>query len=391
MIFGVGLLHNETIESYTWLLQKFLQAHNGRQPLLVLTDQDCAMKQAVSNVFDKSHHQLCMWHIVQKIPSKIKGDNLTNIEIKEKFHKLVWNVYTKPETFEHRWNSFIAEYELESHKWLTEMFSIREQWIPGYFRETPMCTLMKTTSRCESANHMFKADSSAHNTVVQFMLCYDTSIDGLRNKQRELCNHTETTNPEKYKTSYRIERHANVVYTRKIFYEVQKEIFNGTEFSYIAERSLVDGIHCFTVAHLDHEKEVVNEFKALKDKIFAEVPYDLEINRNGVAIQEVIANTEPDEISCTTPKKIRNKGCRKHKRPIGPREKAIKAVKMSRRKCNYCGKRVRKHDKRNCPLKKGKPTKDDSSTDEDDEEDEDEEDMEIESDETDRDGNASDD
>ncbi|XP_022041848.1 protein FAR1-RELATED SEQUENCE 5-like [Helianthus annuus] len=236
MIFGAGLLHNETIESYTWLLQKFLQAHNGRQPLLVLTDQDCAMKQ-------------------------IKGDNLTNIEIKEKFHKLVWNVYIKPETFEQRWNSLITEYGLESHKWLTEMFSIREQWIPGYFREIPMSTLMKTTSRCESAKHMFKADSSAHNTLVQFMLCYDTSIDGLRNKQREVCNHTETTNPEKFKTSYRIERHANVVYTRKIFYEVQKQIFNGTEFRYIAERSLVDGVHCFTVAHLDHEKEVVNEFK----------------------------------------------------------------------------------------------------------------------------------
>ncbi|KAJ0485727.1 putative MULE transposase domain, FHY3/FAR1 family [Helianthus annuus] len=240
-IFGAGLLHNETIESYTWLLQKFLQAHNSRQPLLVLTDQDCAMKQAVSNVFEKSHHRLCMWHIVQKIPSKIKGDNLTNIEIKEKFHKLVWNVYIKSETFEQRWNSLIAEYGLESHKWLTEMFSIWEQWIPGYFHEMPMCTLMKTTSRCESANHMFKADSSAHNTLVQFMLCYHTSIYGLRNKQRELCNHTETTNLEKYKTSYRIERHANVVYTRKIFYEVQKQIFNGTEFSYIAERSLVDG------------------------------------------------------------------------------------------------------------------------------------------------------
>ncbi|XP_035838133.1 protein FAR1-RELATED SEQUENCE 5-like [Helianthus annuus] len=493
MIFGAGLLHNETIESYTWLLQKFVQAHNGRQPLLVLTDQDCAMKQAVSNIFDKSHHRLCMWHIVQKIPSKIKGDNLTNIEIKEKFHKIVWNVYIKPETFEKRWNSLIAEYGLESHQWLTEMFSIREQWIPGYFREIPMCTLMETTSRCESVNHMFEADSSAHNTLVQFMLCYDTSIDGLRNKQRELCNHTETTNPEKYKTSYMIERHANVVYTRKIFYEVQKEIFKGTECSYIVERSLVDGVHCFTVAHLDHEKEVVNEFKlclfsvyfyctpvfitssshtnqllnhlfirshniqeilaryihprwrrnalpsvvhstenmlsvdqsrhavlwrrildnmdmcrdrvwcnidkleeldshiqALKDKIFPDVPYDVEINKKGVAIQEIIAHTEPDEISCTTPKKIRNKGCGKHKRPIGPREKAIKVVKKSRTKCNYCKKRVRKHDKRNCPLKKGKPTKDDSSTDEDDEEDEDEEDMEIESDKTDRDDNASD-
>ncbi|MFS7990221.1 putative transcription factor interactor and regulator CCHC(Zn) family [Helianthus anomalus] len=116
------------------------------------------------------------------------------------------------------------------------------------------------------------------------------------------------------------------------------------------------------------------------------VPYDPEISRKGVAIQEVISHTEPDEISCTAPKKIHNKGCGKHKRPVGPREKAIKAVKKPRRKCNYCGKRVRKHDKRNCPLKKGNPTNDDSSTNEDDEEAEDEEDIEYESDEMDRDG-----
>ncbi|KAJ0815830.1 putative transcription factor interactor and regulator CCHC(Zn) family [Helianthus annuus] len=105
--------------------------------------------------------------------------------------------------------------------------------------------------------------------------------------------------------------------------------------------------------NIDKLEELHLHIQALKDKIFAEVPYDPEISRKGVAIQEVIAHTEPNDISCTAPKKIHNKGCGKHKRPIGPREKAIKVVKKPRRKCNYCGKRVRKHDKRNCPLKKG--------------------------------------
>ncbi|XP_035836054.1 protein FAR1-RELATED SEQUENCE 5-like [Helianthus annuus] len=123
-IFGAGLLHNETIESYTWLLQKFLQAHNGKQPLLILTDQDCAMKQAVANVFDKSIHRLCMWHIIQKLPAKIKGNDKRNAEIKKKFHKLVWNVYIKPETFEKRWHLLIAEYGLQEHSWLTEIYQL---------------------------------------------------------------------------------------------------------------------------------------------------------------------------------------------------------------------------------------------------------------------------
>ena len=74
-IFGAGLLHNETIASYTWLLQKFIEAHKGKQPIMVVTDQDCAMKQAVHNVFDKSVHRLCMWHIINKVPAKVCVSN----------------------------------------------------------------------------------------------------------------------------------------------------------------------------------------------------------------------------------------------------------------------------------------------------------------------------
>ena len=69
--FGVGLLYDETFGSYTWLLTTFLKAHNNKQPTLVLTDQDAVMKQAVSGVFNKSIHRLCMWHIVRKIPAKV--------------------------------------------------------------------------------------------------------------------------------------------------------------------------------------------------------------------------------------------------------------------------------------------------------------------------------
>jgi hypothetical protein len=69
--FGAGLLFSETIESYKWLLSNFLQAHDNKQPLLTLTDQDASMRQAVESVFDRTIHRLCMWHITQKLPIKV--------------------------------------------------------------------------------------------------------------------------------------------------------------------------------------------------------------------------------------------------------------------------------------------------------------------------------
>lgn len=68
--FGVGLLSSETTDSYVWLLNSFLKAF-GKQPSVVVTDEDAAMKIAIERVFTMSRHRLCMWHISQKLPSKV--------------------------------------------------------------------------------------------------------------------------------------------------------------------------------------------------------------------------------------------------------------------------------------------------------------------------------
>ena len=68
---GAGLLASESIESYKWLLQSFLNSF-GKQPKVVVTDQDPAMKQAIEAVFDKSRHRLCIWHIMKKLADKVR-------------------------------------------------------------------------------------------------------------------------------------------------------------------------------------------------------------------------------------------------------------------------------------------------------------------------------
>nr|KAJ0219351.1 hypothetical protein LSAT_V11C300136800 [Lactuca sativa] len=55
---GAGLLSNESIESYRWLLEAFLKAH-GKHPQL-----------AVEAIFPSSNHRLCMWHIMKKLQNQ---------------------------------------------------------------------------------------------------------------------------------------------------------------------------------------------------------------------------------------------------------------------------------------------------------------------------------
>ncbi|KAK1441086.1 hypothetical protein QVD17_06923 [Tagetes erecta] len=87
--FGAALLYDETIESFKWVLERFMEAHNNKQPLLVLTDQDPAVKNAVSIVLDKSIHRLCMWHITNKLSLKVSAKLLHETNLRQDMHNRV--------------------------------------------------------------------------------------------------------------------------------------------------------------------------------------------------------------------------------------------------------------------------------------------------------------
>ncbi|CAH9112386.1 unnamed protein product, partial [Cuscuta epithymum] len=68
--FAAGLLAKEDVESYVWLLTRFIKAM-GRQPACVITDQDPSMRIAIEKVLPESRHRYCMWHIMEKVTKKV--------------------------------------------------------------------------------------------------------------------------------------------------------------------------------------------------------------------------------------------------------------------------------------------------------------------------------
>ncbi|GKE81782.1 FAR1-related sequence 5-like protein, partial [Tanacetum coccineum] len=178
-----------------------------KSPSIIVTDQDGAMRNAIKSEFGGSKHRLCMWHITQKIPAKICTKIYYETDFKEKLNKIVWNMYIGPEEFEYRWGKLMEEFKLENHKWLTKMFNIRSTWIPTYFIDSPLCGLMRTTSR-----HV-----------------------------QERMDHKTIDIVPKLKTLLNIERHASNVYTCSLFELVQREMFVGLFYCQIDSKCLVEG------------------------------------------------------------------------------------------------------------------------------------------------------
>ncbi|XP_074313729.1 protein FAR1-RELATED SEQUENCE 2-like [Silene latifolia] len=121
--FGAALLGDESIECYTWLFKTFLEAMGGCQPRIIITDQDKSMKSVVPEVFKESTHRLC-----------------------------VWNNQLEPDEFEEQWGKIMTDYQLVEHEWFSDLYNLREQWIPAYFKDVSMSGLMRVTSRSESEN-----------------------------------------------------------------------------------------------------------------------------------------------------------------------------------------------------------------------------------------------
>ena len=73
ILFGCAFLINESIESFIWLFETFFIAMGGKYPISIFTDQDQAMENAIKEVFPKSQHRLCLWHISQNAKKKKKN------------------------------------------------------------------------------------------------------------------------------------------------------------------------------------------------------------------------------------------------------------------------------------------------------------------------------
>ncbi|XP_057808642.1 protein FAR1-RELATED SEQUENCE 5-like [Salvia miltiorrhiza] len=221
--FGAALISNEDVDSYTWVLNKFVECM-GSHPLVFITDQDPAMKIAIENVLPNTSHRLCMWHILMKVVEKLPRHLRDNTELKERFNNIVWSDLVEPHEFEQNWHRFIEEYDLFESRWFTDMFHRRANWVSSYFRDVKMSGLFRTTSMSESENSFFRRHFNKDANVVQLFMHYESAMDAQRTSYDTITMADETSSFDMC-TDLRIEVHASNIYTNKIFKdEIQPEI-----------------------------------------------------------------------------------------------------------------------------------------------------------------------
>ncbi|XP_022031116.2 protein FAR1-RELATED SEQUENCE 5-like [Helianthus annuus] len=220
--FGGALLGSETADSYRWLLRCFVNAF-GSEPKVVVTDQDAAMKRAIKDVLSRSRHRLCMWHIWEKLKTKVGPVLSANTDFNTRMTHVVWNDTIILEDFETEWHSIMFTFGLENHEWLKDMYDLRFDWIPAYYHGEDLAGLMRTTSRCESENYFFGQICNPRCTLVEFFTHFETAMDIQRHEHRRNDHDTRYIECKPW-SDFVLEKQASEIYTQTIFKDIQIEI-----------------------------------------------------------------------------------------------------------------------------------------------------------------------
>jgi zinc finger SWIM domain-containing protein 3 len=128
IIFGAALIFDESITSFIWLFETFLEAMSGKHPSTIFTDQDAAMAGAIACVLPNTSHHLCIWHIylnaakhlghvIQKHPEKfLPAFKSCVYEDRSEFY------------FNKKWHALLQEYNLEDNEWMSNLYALRRKW-----------------------------------------------------------------------------------------------------------------------------------------------------------------------------------------------------------------------------------------------------------------------
>nr|KYP48164.1 Protein FAR1-RELATED SEQUENCE 5 [Cajanus cajan] len=250
VIFGATLLYDETTESFKWLFETFLEAHNQQKPQTIFTDQDQAMAKALFEVMLETRHGLCTWHLLQNgikhLGNLMKGGSY----FLRDFKKCMYDLDTKEE-FEIAWNRLITDYSVHDNNGIKSVYAIKEKWASCYMKE--IFTLgMRSTQLSESLNSNFKSCMNPNVDIIQFFKHFERVVEEKR--YNELTYEYESLHKLamlRYELSPILIQMAKV-YTHIVFDLFQNE-FKLFLASCILERNETHSLCQYVITRVNHE------------------------------------------------------------------------------------------------------------------------------------------
>ena len=91
------------------------------------------MAKAITEVFPKSNHRLCVWHIYQNAAKNLHHVFHSSKQFAKDFSDCLYE-YEDEDEWLISWDYMLKKYGLTDNKWLHSIFDVKEKWAIVYGR-----------------------------------------------------------------------------------------------------------------------------------------------------------------------------------------------------------------------------------------------------------------
>ncbi|XP_059591593.1 protein FAR1-RELATED SEQUENCE 5-like [Vitis vinifera] len=223
VVFCCALLIDESVWTYEWVLETFLDAMMNKKPISVVTDGDKAMRKAIKKVLPDTCHRLCSWHL--------QLNAFTNVHIKDFSSIFARCMFMRgnEEEFEKVWHEMVANLGLNENRWVTEIYGKRKRWAEAYLHGN-FFGGMRTTQRCESMNAYLNRFLKIRLRLYEFVQQFDRAILRIRQNEAKAKFESNNSSPVLSTKLSILENHVATVYMKESFLKFCEEMKNAELF-----------------------------------------------------------------------------------------------------------------------------------------------------------------
>ncbi|THU90540.1 hypothetical protein K435DRAFT_675965 [Dendrothele bispora CBS 962.96] len=167
---------NENIETFTWILQSYLDGDRIIAPQVFVSDRHASLIASVSKVLPLTFHIFCIHHLDRNVN--------TNLRVRlgeqwDEFKNAFWKTYrsVSPEQFEHSWTSLLEKYPAARPYLEGELYECREHWAQAWVLFRYTCGI-RTSGQVESEHRVNKAFTGPKKSLFQVFNALNERTDG---------------------------------------------------------------------------------------------------------------------------------------------------------------------------------------------------------------------
>ncbi|KAI5347009.1 PREDICTED: FAR1-RELATED SEQUENCE [Prunus dulcis] len=219
VIFSAALLYDDTVQSYKWLFQTFVESMSGKKPKAILTDQDAAIVEAINSVLPETDHRICTWQMCQNALKHLNHIVKDTESFANDFKSCIYDQKDE-DGFVYAWGNMLDNYGLQQNDWLKWMFREREKWAVVYGRNTFFVD-RKGSHLVESLFHDLRNYLYSDRDVLDFVKYFERLVDEQRYKEIEANDEMNCCMP-RLMGNVILLKHASDVYTPRAFEVFQR-------------------------------------------------------------------------------------------------------------------------------------------------------------------------